>query len=232
MTQRDPVDELAGAAPLPLPALSAELEAELARLQPVATRRPLRELAIVGIASTAYALVLLAVLGYRRDFDELPIEWLLGAAGLWLAGFAVPLHFVVVPRPGAVTPRWRAAATCAVVGSIAFVALGLAIHPHGPSSLHYGAEHFLRGHWCLWLGLATALVPVAIVAILLRGALAVRSRWIAAAVGAGGGALGGLLLHFHCPIADELHVGLVHGGVVGVAALLAAALLPRAMDVR
>jgi hypothetical protein len=73
---------------------------------------------------------------------------------------------------------------------------------------------------------------VVIGAIFLRGALPVGSRWVAAALGAGGGSLGGLMLHLHCPVVDGIHVGLVHGGVVGMAALLAAALVPRATHVR
>ena len=83
--------------------------------------------------------------------------------------------------------------------------LGLALHPSGPSSQAYGADRFVHGHTCLELGLATALVPVVIGAIFLRGALPVGSRWIAAALGAGGGCLGGLVLHLHCHIADGLH---------------------------
>jgi hypothetical protein len=34
----------------------------------------------------------------------------------------------------------------------------------------------------------------------------------------------------HCPIADRWHVGLIHGGVVVVAAVLAALIVPRATD--
>lgn len=224
-----PEDALA-ALPIAPPPISTELEAELARIEPVATRRPARQLAIVVAASLAYAGALLALLGLRADHDELPVAWIVAAAGAWLVGFVAPCYVVLVPRAGAVTPRWRIAALCALAGSLAFVALGLAVHPDGAHSLHYNAEHFMRGHWCMWLGLATALVPVALGALFLRGAVPVRSRWIAAALGAAGGALGGLLLHFHCRIADGLHVGLIHGGVVGVAALLAAALVPRATE--
>jgi hypothetical protein len=75
-------------------------------------------------------------------------------------------------------------------------------------------------------------VPVVIGAIFLRGALPVGSRWIAAALGAGGGCLGGLVLHLHCRVADGAHVGLIHGGVVVVAAALSAAIVPRATQVR
>ena len=218
------------ALPIAPPPLSAELEAELGRLAPVATRRPTRQLAIVVVASLAYAGALLALLDLRADLDELPRAWLVAAAGAWLVGFVAPCYVVLVPRAGAVTPRWRLAAACALAGSIAFVALGLSVHPHGATSLHYGAEHFMRGHWCMWLGLLTALVPVALGALFLRGAMPVRSRWIAGALGASGGALGGRMLHFHCRIADAMHVGLIHGGVVAVAALVAAALVPRATD--
>jgi len=185
---------------------------------------------ILGVASLAYAAWLLALLTLRRDLDELPPAWLAGAGLAWFAGFVVPAYLALVPRMGRMTPRWQWAAASAVVTSVAFIALGMVVHPHGASSLDFGMEHFLRGHWCMWLGLATALVPVVLGAIFLRGALAVGSRWIAAALGAGGGCLGGLLLHMHCPIADGYHIGLIHGGVVLVAASLSAVLVPRATD--
>jgi hypothetical protein len=91
-------------------------------------------------------------------------------------------------------------------------------------------EHFARGHTCLEIGLATAIAPALLGAVFLRGSLPVQSRWVAAALGAGGGSLGGLVLHLHCHIAEGMHVGLVHGGVVAVGAALAAALLPRVTD--
>jgi len=227
----DAIDMLAAAAPPEPPPISAELERELARLAPIAPRRPLRQLVLLAVASLAYAGGLLAVLALRRDLDGLPIAWIAGAGVAWLAGFVVPCYFALVPKPGAMLVRWKLAAAVAGVAAVAFVALGLAVHPSVPGvSKDYGWEHLLRGHWCMWLGLATALVPVVIGAIFLRGALPVRSRWIAAALGAGGGGLGGLLLHMHCPIADGPHIGIVHGGVVAVAAALTAAIAPRATD--
>jgi hypothetical protein len=229
----DPADVLGALAHAPLPApppLSAALEAELGGLAAVSPRRPVRQLAtLVGI-SLVYGAGLLAALTMRRDMSELPVSWLVGAGFAWLLGFAVPCYLALVPRPGAVTPRWRWAAASAIVTSILFIALGLLVHPSGPSSLAYGWEHVTRGHACLEIGLATALVPVILGAIFLRGALPVGSRWIAGALGAGGGGLGGLVLHMHCRIADGVHVGLVHGGVVLVAALLSAAIVPRATD--
>lgn len=224
------LDDLARAAPPAPPPLSPELEAALGRLAPVAPRRPWRQLAVLAVLSLVYAAGLLAASSVRRDLRELPVGWLVAAGAAWLAGFAVPCALALVPRRGSMLPRWQAAAGAAIVASVAFVALGLAIHPSGPSSSYLGWEHFLRGRGCLGMGLLTALVPVIAGAVFLRGALAVRSRWVAAALGAGGGCLGGLYLHIHCPITDKFHVGLMHGGVVVVAALLAAAIVPRAID--
>lgn len=224
------LDELARLpAPVP-PSLSAELEAELTHLAPVTTRRPIRQVIVLIAVSLIYGAGFVGMLARRRDFHELPMGWLAGVGVMWLAGFVVPLYLATVPRPGSVAPRWRLAGISSVVAAAGFVGLGLAFHPSGPSSFQSGWAHFGRGHSCLELGLAVALVPVVVGAIFLRGALTVGSRWAAAALGAGGGSLGGLILHLHCPVTDGLHVGLVHGGVVGAAALLAAAIVPRAVE--
>ena len=224
------LDDLAQLPPPAPPALSAQLEAELGQLAPVATRRPLRQLVVLLAVSLIYGAGFVGMLAMRRDLHELPMGWLAGVGFVWLAGFVVPLYLATVPRPGAVAPRWRLAGISSVVAALGFIGLGLVLHPSGPSSAQLGWAHFGRGHSCLELGLAAALVPVVVGAIFLRGALPVGSRWAAAALGAGGGSLGGLMLHLHCPVTDGLHVGLVHGGVVGVAALLAAAVVPRAVE--
>lgn len=224
------LDDLAAMKPPAPPPLSRELEQQLADLKPVAPRRPLRQLAIVVGISLVYGAGLIAALTMRRDMNELPMYWLVMTAIAWFAGFALPCYLALVPPRGGMMPRWQWAAASAVVTSLVFIALGLAVHPSGPSSVSYGWERFGRGHTCLEIGLATAAVPVILGALFLRGALPVGSRWIAAALGAGGGCLGGLVLHLHCHIADGLHIGLIHGGVVVVSALLAAALVPRATD--
>jgi hypothetical protein len=226
----DALDKLAHAAPPAAPPMSPELEAELGKLATVKPRRPARQVAtLVGI-SLVYGAGLLAALSMRRDMTELPTTWIVGAAIAWLLGFVVPSYLALVPKAGSMMPRWQLGAASAVIASIAFIVLGLLVHPSGPSSLYYGTERFGHGHTCLEIGLATALVPVVIGALFLRGALPVGSRWIAAALGAGGGCLGGLVLHMHCRVADALHIGLIHGGVVLVSALLSALLVPRATD--
>ncbi len=214
------------------PPMSAALEAELGAMTPVPSRRPLTQLAKLASVSLVYGAGLLAIVSVRDDAGELPMGWMLAAGLAWLVGFVLPIYWALVPPAGSMMPRWKLAGGAAIVMAIGFVVLGLAIHPSGPSSVHYGTERFVHGHWCLELGIATALVPVILGAIFLRGALPVASRWVAAGLGAGGGSLGGLVLHLHCHVTDALHVGIVHGGVVGVSALLAAAIVPRATDVR
>lgn len=227
----DPIDQLAALPPPAPPALSPALEAELGTLAPVAMRRPMRQLAVLFGLSLSYGAGLIAVVSVRSDAGELPIGWMIGAALGWLLGFVLPSYLALVPRDGSVTPRWQLAAIATVVASIGLICLGLMIHPSGSHSVQYN-DQLLRGHACLEVGVAISIVPVVIGAIFLRGALPVGSRWIAAALGAGGGSLGGLVLHLHCHITDALHVGLMHGGVVVIAALLSAALVPRATDVR
>lgn len=223
------IDDLSRLPPPKPPPLSPLLEAELKRLAPVETRRPIRQLVLLVAISLVYGAGVLAMLAIRADVHELPMGWLVAAAAVWLLGFVAPLYVAMVPRRGAVAPRFQLAAIAALLGSIGFIALGLLVHPSGPSSVALGWERFGRGAGCLGTGVATALVPVVGGAIFVRGAVPVGSRWIAAALGAGGGSLGGLVLHLHCWVTDGLHVGVMHGGVVAVAALLAAALVPRAM---
>jgi hypothetical protein len=226
------LDELSRLPPPKPPALSAALEAELARLSPVATRRPLRQLGLLIAISLVYGAGLVAMLAMRRDVHELPMGWLVSTGLAWLLGFLVPATLATVPRAGSVLPRWRLAGIASVVTAITMIGLGLVLHPAGAHSISLGWDGVVHGYGCLALGLETAIVPVVIGTIFLRRALPVGSRWVAAGLGAGGGSLGGLVLHLHCPVADGVHVGLVHGGVIVLAALLAAAVMPRATELR
>lgn len=226
-------DSLPDMPALPAPPMSPELETELGKLAPVRTRRPLHQLAVLVSVSLIYGASLLFFLTMRDDMEELPMYWLVAVAVGWLFGFLVPCYLALVPRKGTMAPRWRLAAIVVVVASVGFVTLGLIVHPMSPTlSVQYGWERFGRGHTCLEIGIASALVPVVVGALFLRGALPVGSRWVAAALGAGGGCLGGLVLHLHCNVADGLHVGLIHGGVVILSALLSAAIVPRATEPR
>ncbi len=231
MSQQDDLADMLSIEVVP-PALPQEIERELAHLAPVTTRRPFRQLVLVLATAGLVTTALLVLLGVRADARELPSAWMPAVGVGWLAGLVLAARFALIPRRGGMMPRWRIAALAALVTSCAYVALGLVLHPAGPSSLSLGREHFLAGHGCLELGLATAISPVVLGAWCLRGAAPVRTRWIAAALGAAGGCVGGLLLHFYCRIADGLHIGLIHGGVVGCAAVIAALVVPRAITPR
>lgn len=224
------IDDLAQLPPPAPPPLSRRLEVELAGLTPVATRHPLRQLALLVAVSLVYGAGLLVMFAMRGDLHELPMGWLLGTGLAWLLGFLVPITLATVPRAGSMMPRWRLAGIASVVAAVALVGLGLVLHP-GAVAMS-GWDGVTHGYGCLGTGLGTAIVPVVVGTIFLRHALPVGSRWVAAALGAGGGSLGGLVLHLHCPVADGLHVGLIHGGVIAIAALLAAMLAPRVTEVR
>lgn len=215
----------------PPPPLGAALEGELGRLAPVRPRRPLRDAAIILATGLGFGGAMLAMMKVRRDLLELPLSWLILMGLAWLLGFVVPAWLVVVPPRGQVIARWRAAAVAGAISAVLFVVCGFVIQPSGPSSLPSLASP-LHSFGCLEIGLIASIVPISLSAIAVRGAFPVGSRWAAAALGGAGGALGGLMLHFHCPVTDPVHVGVMHGGVVIAAALLSALLAPRATDAR
>ena len=215
----------------PPPPLGAALEGELGRLAPVRPRRPLRDAAIILATGLGFGGAMLAMMKVRRDLLELPLSWLILMGLAWLLGFVVPAWLVVVPPRGQVIARWRAAAVAGAISAVLFVVCGFVIQPSGPSSLPSLASP-LHSFGCLEIGLIASIVPISLSAIAVRGAFPVGSRWAAAALGGAGGALGGLMLHFLCPVTDPVHVGVMHGGVVIAAALLSALLAPRATDAR
>jgi hypothetical protein len=199
------------------------LEQELANLVPVAPRRPMRQALAAGVLSLIYAAIVLVVVAIRRELADLPRIWLVLYLAAWLAGFALPLWVSIVPRAGSMMPRWRLGGWLAGLAAIGFVVAGLLVPRSAPDSLHRGLHH---AHTCGSIGLITAMVPVVLGTVLLRGAAPVGSRATAAALGAAGGSLGGFVLHLHCRITDGVHVGCVHGSVVAAAALLSAVFVP------
>ncbi len=209
------------------PALAPELEAELAALQPVRLRRPRREWTIALVASLAWVAALVGGFGLRGDLPALPETWLLAHGAIWLLGFATLAWLALVPRSGAVMPRARVAGMCAAGAVVLYVAVGLLFAGASPASFSppntlESLLHFGLG--CLTMGTFTAVLPIVVLSLLLRGRVPLSSRWAAAAVGAAGGCVGGLFLHLRCPVATALHLGVAHAGVVLLSALLAATL--------
>jgi len=215
----------------PVPDLGAEIESELRSMQPCKPRSPGRELLLLGLVSLMYLGTLLGALRFRADLNALPRLWLVTYLGAWAISFLGLSYLVLVPAKSRVMPSWRVAALLGVSSAVGFILAGLFIARDVPgvSSVYPATAQDLaaHGHYCLRWGITTALIPIALGVLFLRGAVPVGDRWTAAALGAGGGSLGGLMLHLHCPIADYLHLGLIHGGVVVLSALLTALIAPR-----
>jgi hypothetical protein len=212
------------------PPLAPALEAELGRLAPVRTRRPRWQFAVTCAISLVYGGLVLMLTRMRPDLGGLPMAWMIAYTAAWLLSFLVITWLVLVPGPGRVMPSWRHAGIGAVVASIGFVAAGLLFHRHAPGLSvvpEPSLANLLAHSGCLQRGTLTALVPVGFTALLLRGSVPVGSRWAGAGVGAAGGSLGGLILHLHCPIADALHLGVIHGGVVVIGVVVGALAVPR-----
>ncbi len=220
-----------GTTTLSPPDLGDDMEKELGSLQPSKARGPGRELLLFGLVSLMYLGTLLGALRFRADLSALPRLWLVLYVGAWAVSFLALAYVVIVPPKGQIMPNWRVAALLGIASAVGFILAGLFIARDVPgvSSVYPATAQDLaaHGHYCLRWGITTALIPVALGVVFLRGSVPVGDRWSAAALGAGGGCLGGLMLHLHCPIADYLHLGLIHGGVVVLSGLLTALIAPR-----
>ncbi len=223
------------AEPRPAPVMSAELEDMLNEVRRVSTRNPRREVAAIGFVSLLYAGGLVVLTNLRPDMGSLPLGFVLAFAIAWLLGFGALLWLALVPAQGAVSPRWKNAVGGTALTGLLFPMAGLFIVQVGDNSVVSTGSTALFLHHadqCLRFGLMTAVVPIVLATLVLRRAVPVRSRAVAAALGASGGTLGGFALHMHCNVADGLHVGLVHGGQVVLCAALAALVLPRFLEPR
>jgi len=206
------------------PAISPELERELAALAPVKTRAPARQLAGILALSLLYASGLVALIGIRRDLGAMPRWHLVSFAALWLVSFVAVGWLVVVPARGEIMPRARLAVLVAGCAAAVLIAGGLLLPRSAPglSTVYRPTVSAVVDHaGCVSWGLLGAALPILLAAMAVRRSVPVGSRLAAAALGASGGALGGLVLQFHCPITERFHVGLVHGGLVILAALIA-----------
>lgn len=206
------------------PALSPELERELGALGAVKTRAPRRELAGILALSLMYASGVVAVSTVRRDIGAMPLWHLVGFAALWLISFVAITWLVVVPERGQIMPRARLAAVVAGIAAAILISGGLFLPRSAPGlSIVYTPtlSSVVKHAGCLPWGLLGTVLPLVLAALAVRGSVPVSSRLATIALGASGGSLGGLVLQLHCPITERFHVGLVHGGLVILAALIA-----------
>lgn len=214
-----------------MPGPSPALLAAMRTLAPAPMRRPERDLTRVVVASLLYAAAWLAgpavwIWGraLRVDLAALPRAWVIAFGALWLAGFAAPLAIAMLPRRGELLHRVGAAAASAWIGWAVLVAAAAAAEVAPGASLVTAdrAQLVSVTAQCAAALLSIALVPATLGLWALRRAIPLGGPAIAAAIGAAGGALGGLALHLHCPWAEPVHVVFGHALPVGVAAGLAA----------
>jgi hypothetical protein len=198
----------------------------------VTPRRPARQLLFVYFASMGAGVALLAAASLRPDLAELPLAWKISVGFLWWAAFAVLAFLVIAPDSRTMLARADKGAAMTLFFVVALATLSSLWMPSvpGKSMTPPGTIATLGtyGGQCLGMGIACAIVPCVLMVFVLRRSVPVGHRKLGAAVGAGGGALGGLFLHLHCPIAESLHVGAAHVGVMVITAILGALLVPTA----
>lgn len=237
MTVEDPDDRalrdgLGAAAPPPPPA-PALLEA-VGRMKPVRTRTRFGAFLTVLMVGAIAPAVSLLTRPVRRDLSGLPPAWVIAGAALWAGAFVLTLAAALIPRRGDVLP---AAGRAARVGAAALVALflfallatadvpGVSVRPEALGwSLAESCGH------CLKFVLPIAALLMLGGVFVLRRALPMGARRIGLALGAAGGAVAGLALHFQCPIAGTAHVVLAHVGGMVLAALAGGLVLPALLD--
>jgi hypothetical protein len=221
-----PPDGGFGAPPPPSPELLAAMQG----MRPVRTRTRFGAFLAVGLAGLIAPAVTLLHTPMRRDLAALPVAWVIAAAGLWALSFGLSLAAALVPRREDVLPApgraSRMAATALAVlllfGLFATVEVpGVSVHPKDVGmTLSRSCTH------CLLIVVEIALPLLLVGLFALRRLVPVGRTRIGMALGAAGGAAGGLVLVFICPIATTAHVVLSHVGGAIVAAALGALLLP------
>lgn len=216
------------------PPPAAELLAKLGGMKAVRTRGRFAALAAVGAAGIVGPIALLILMPWRRDLSALPPAWVAGAAAIWFGGFAASLVAALVPARGDVLPSAGRASRVALAAFAALAAFTLFGSVEAPGI----SPRVPPGAWPLvvsCLRCISVLLPVAVVFLLagivvLRRVLPMGARRIGAALGAAGGAMGGFVLLWHCPLAQTAHVVLGHLGGVLLAAAAGALLLPALLE--
>jgi hypothetical protein len=204
----------------------------LRSLLPARTASPARSVVAIVTASLAIAALHVASSGPRADASLVPRPWLVLVALAWGIGFLSVLAVTMVPRRGSMLPDPVRVAVASLLGPVAMIALGATVggaQPH--AAVAWGGE-LRQSALCLFSALEIGAVPFVGAALVLRRALPIETRAVGAALGAAGGALGALALHFRCGVGGALHVGVAHGGAALVGAVVGALVLSRVLGAR
>jgi hypothetical protein len=208
------------------PPASPALERALAGLRPIRTRRPARVLFGVAAASLTWATALVCELGVRKDLGALRSFPFAVYAAACFATFIALLWCALVPPRGQVLSSGSASARATALMLVALIGLDLAIaiYPLAGGHLDAGAAaRFVAAAWhCVAAAGGVVAVPLALGLWSLRSLLPLGGWRVVMAVGGAAGALAGLVLHVHCSVADPAHVGLVHGAILVLPAVILA----------
>lgn len=221
---------IAGQLDAPAPAPAAGLLQAVGGMRAVRTRGRFGAFAAVLGVGLVAPLALLALRPLRRDLLALPRLWLLGAAALWFLASTATLASALIPARGDVLPSAGRASRLglrAIVALALFFVIDSVVVPGASAPVPGGAGPLLQSCLrCIGILLPVAAVYLIAGGLILRRVLPMGAQRIGVALGAAGGAMGGLALLFHCPIAGGAHVVLGHVGGVALAALAGALLLP------
>lgn len=230
MTVEDFDAELAppeGFAPPPAP--SPDLLEAVDRMKPVRTRTRFGAFALVALLGLVWPVIALGHLPLRRDLEALPAWWVITAAALWGMSFVLSLAAALVPRRGDVLPapgRASRVSGTAMAVLLLFALVATAQAPGlsaRPEDLHFTL--FRSCVHCIRFVFEISAVFLLVGLLALRRLVPVGGPRVGLALGAAGGAMGGLVLHFICPIAGTAHVVLAHVGGMMLAAATGALLL-------
>jgi hypothetical protein len=205
-----------------IPPPSPELLALVARGGPVRTRRPLRTVAVVALASVLWAAAVLVVLGVRPDLAHLPLAANILYGLVCLTGFVAQLTFALVPSPGRVLPTAHESARSSLV--ILAITVPLAMVMAGAQGVASActAVAWRAGVTCAGAGLAVAALPTLAGLSTLRRIVPGGAWRTSLSLGAAAGILAGLTLQLHCGHPGLVHLVVAHGfALVAPAALLA-----------
>jgi hypothetical protein len=223
------LDEAVGVGGPPPPPPSADLLRAVEGMRPVRTRRRFGAAALVALVGLIGPVVALARGPLRRDLPGLPVGWLVAATALWGTAFVLSLSAALVPRRGDVLPApGRASRLSAVaLAGLALFSLFATIDVPGLSLVpaDRGWTLFDSCLHCIGTIAKVAIVVLIVGLVALRRLVPVGGSRIGMALGAAGGAMGGLLLVFICPFATTAHVALGHAGGVLLAAAAGAVMM-------
>ncbi len=220
----DYLHDTGGEAPPP----SSALLSAIGHMKPVRTRVPGRTLLAFAGLALVVLLLFVGMTGVRKDVPGLPGAWLVAMALVWATAAALSLVVALLPARGDVLTNTARAGHVALTSTVAMLVLGFfaTVDAPGRTIIPDRAFDGATGH-CLFTGFTVTATMLILAIVLLRRAFPSGGIRIAAALGAAGGAVGGLILHLICSFGGGLHVGIGHAGGMVLGMALGTVVLPR-----